>query len=80
MTKKNIETELNYVVGHEARLLARAEAGVLQDEDIALLRHYENRCKKLVNLQQYQEHRDNVKPYFKASLNRIRRVNDRGCI
>jgi hypothetical protein len=85
MAKTNpnkLEAELNYVVGHEAQLLARVQSGVeLQEEDYALLRHYEARRRKLYELKQHTINGVRVvRPYAKASLFRIREANDGGVV
>lgn len=81
-SKNKLEAELNYVVGHEAQLLARAESGIeLQEEDYALLRHYEARRKRLSELQQQTINGVRlIRPYARASLFRIREANDGGVI
>ena len=63
--KVNIEQ----ILGQEVKLYGRIECGEANEEDYALLRHYENIRKKF-----YRERT------FRMSYKHIRNANDRGVI
>lgn len=67
-TKKLVN--LDQILGHEAKILARVESGMADENDLALLRHYESRRRACYGCVHNK----------KLCLRQIRQYNDGGVI